>query len=58
MPSTAPAPHVRDPVGVLLPSPTTLRLVGIPALVVLLALFVAAGFVVGTVRYFGGRRSR
>jgi type VII secretion-associated serine protease mycosin len=54
----APAPDVRDPVGLLLPSPTTLRLVGIPALVVLLALFVVVGFVVGAARYFGGRRSR
>jgi type VII secretion-associated serine protease mycosin len=54
----APAPDVRDPVGLLLPSPTTLRLVGIPALVVLLALFVLVGFAVGAARYFGGRHSR
>jgi type VII secretion-associated serine protease mycosin len=51
-------PQVSDPVGVLLPSPTTLRLVGIPALLVLLALFTLAGFSIGALRYFGGPRSR
>jgi type VII secretion-associated serine protease mycosin len=58
MPSAAPAPVMRDPVGVLLPSPTTLQLVGIPALIVLLTVLVIAGFAVGAARYFGGRRSR
>jgi type VII secretion-associated serine protease mycosin len=56
--AAAPAPVVRDPVGVLLPSPTTLRLVGVPVLVALLALLVLAGFALGAARYFGGRRSR
>jgi type VII secretion-associated serine protease mycosin len=54
----ASAPEVRDPVGVLLPSVTTLRLVGIPALIAVLALFTVAGFVVGLIRYSGGRRTR
>lgn len=53
-----PAPEVRDPVGTLLPSVTTLRLVGIPALIAVLALFTVAGLVVGVVRYSGGRRTR
>jgi type VII secretion-associated serine protease mycosin len=57
-PAVATRPEVRDPVGTLLPSPTTLRLVGIPALVTLLALFTLAGLAIGTVRYFGARRSR
>ncbi|MGN6325037.1 S8 family serine peptidase [Pseudolysinimonas sp.] len=56
--AAAPAPGMRDPVGVLLPSLTTLRLVGIPALIVLLVLFTAGGLVVGIVRYFAGRSSR
>jgi len=56
--ASAPGPVIRDPVGVLLPSPTTLWLVGIPALVVLLVLFTAAGLAIGVARYFGGRRSR
>lgn len=60
VPVSAPAPasDVRDPVGLLLPSPTTLQLVGIPVLIVLLALLVVGGFAVGAARYFGGRRSR
>lgn len=53
-----PAPEVADPVGTLLPSVTTLQLVGIPALVALLALFTLAGLVVGAVRYSAGRRTR
>jgi hypothetical protein len=56
--ASAPDPHVRDPIGLLLPSPTTLRLVGIPVLILLLALFAVAGFAVGAARYFAGRRSR
>ncbi len=51
-------PVLRDPVGVLLPSPTTLRLVGIPALVALLVLFTAGGLAVGVVRYFRTRRGQ
>jgi type VII secretion-associated serine protease mycosin len=57
-PQAAPAPVVHDPVGVLLPSPTVLRLVGIPALVALLCLVAVAGFALGAARYFGGRRYR
>ena len=51
-------PVLRDPVGVLLPSPTTLRLVGVPALVALLVLVVLAGLALGAARYFGSRRTR
>jgi len=57
-PTAVALPVLRDPVGVLLPSPTTLRLVGIPALVALLALVVLGGFALGAARYFGGRRTR
>ena len=56
--ASAPGPVLRDPVGVLLPSPTTLRLVGIPALVALLILFAVVGLAVGVARYFRGQHSR
>ena len=59
----APAPvaaaEPRSPVGILLPSPVLLQVVGLPALVVLLMLFVLAGLIVGAVRQFkGARRTR
>ena len=48
---TVPAPvaaaQPQDPVGVLLPSATLLQLVGVPALVALLLLFVFGGLLVG-----------
>jgi subtilisin family serine protease len=48
-----------NPIGTLLPSVTTLQLVGIPTLVVLLMLAVLTGLVVAAVRQFGGgRRTR
>jgi subtilisin family serine protease len=48
-----------NPIGTLLPSVTTLQLVGIPTLVVLLMLAVLTGLVVAAVREFGGgRRTR
>jgi len=53
-----PVAGARDPVGVLLPSVTTLQLVGIPALVLLLVLFALTGLVIGAVRYFRGRSTR
>ena len=59
----APAPAValepRNPVGLLLPSPVLLQVVGLPLLVVLLMLFVLGGLVVGAVLHFRGlRRTR
>lgn len=55
----APVEGVPDPTGTLLPSITTLQLVGIPALVVALLALVAGGLVTGVVRaYGGGRRAR
>ena len=49
----------RNPVGVLLPSPVLLQVVGLPVLVVLLMLFVLGGLIVGAVRQFRGlRRTR
>jgi subtilisin family serine protease len=59
----APAPvaaaEPRNPVGVLLPSPVLLQVVGLPALVVLLMLFVLGGLIVGAVLQFRGpRRTR
>ena len=48
-----------NPIGTLLPSVTTLQLVGIPALVVLLLLAVLVALAVAAVREFGsGRRTR
>ncbi len=59
----APAPvtdaQPRNPVGTLLPSPVLLQLVGLPALVVLLMLFVLGGLIAGAVLQFRGlRRTR
>jgi len=49
----------RNPVGTLLPSPVLLQVVGLPALVVLLMLFVLGGLIVGAVLQFRGpRRTR
>ncbi|MGE3194075.1 MAG: S8 family serine peptidase [Microbacteriaceae bacterium] len=45
-----------NPIGTLLPSVTTLQLVGIPTLVVLLMLAVLTGLAVAAIREFGGRR--
>ncbi len=53
-----PVAEARDPVGVLLPSVTTLQLVGVPLLVLLVLLLTLAGFAVAAVRYFLGRRTR
>jgi hypothetical protein len=48
-----------NPIGTLLPSVTTLQLVGIPTLVVLLMLAVLTGLVVAAVLELGGgRRTR
>ncbi|MEO6533701.1 MAG: S8 family serine peptidase [Pseudolysinimonas sp.] len=59
----APAPiaaaEPRNPVGTLLPSPVLLQVVGLPALAVLLMLFVLGGLIVGAVLQFRGlRRTR
>jgi len=58
----APAPvavaQPRNPVGTLLPSPVLLQVVGLPALVVLLMLFVLGGLIVGAVLQFRGLRER
>ena len=58
----APAPiaaaQPRTPVGTLLPSPVLLQVVGLPALVVLLMLFVLGGLIVGAVLQFRGLRER
>ena len=59
----APAPiaaeQPRTPVGTLLPSPVLLQVVGLPALVVLLMLFVLGGLIVGAVLQFRApRRTR
>lgn len=59
----APAPiaaeQPRTPVGTLLPSPVLLQVVGLPALVVLLMLFVLGGLIAGAVLQFrGARRTR
>jgi type VII secretion-associated serine protease mycosin len=49
----------RNPVGTLLPSPVLLEVVGLPALVVLLMLFVFGGLIAGAVLQFRGlRRTR
>lgn len=45
-----------NPIGTLLPSVTTLQLVGIPALVVVLLATVVIGLTVGAVRQFGSTR--
>jgi len=47
-----------NPVGTLLPSPVLLQVVGLPALVVLLMLFVLGGLIVGAVLQFRGLRER
>jgi len=53
------APQPRNPVGVLLPSPVLLQVVGLPLLVVLLMLFVLGGLIVGAALHFRGlRRTR
>jgi type VII secretion-associated serine protease mycosin len=58
-PEPVAAPEPRNPVGVLLPSPVLLQVVGLPLLVVLLMLFVLGGLVVGAVLHFRGlRRTR
>ncbi|MBX3194736.1 MAG: S8 family serine peptidase [Microbacteriaceae bacterium] len=49
-------PGFPDPTGTLLPSITTLQLVGLPALVVGMLAFVAGGMVTGAVRAYGSRR--
>jgi len=58
----APAPiaaaEPRSPVGTLLPSPVLLEVVGLPALVVLLMLFVLGGLIVGAVLQFRALRER
>ena len=58
----APAPvaaaEPANPVGVLLPSPVLLQVVGLPALVVLLMLFVLGGLIVGAVLQLRGLRER
>ena len=59
----APAPVATtqppNPVGTLLPSPVLLQVVGLPALVVLLMLFVLGGLIAGAVLQFRGlRRTR
>jgi len=48
----------RNPVGTLLPSPVLLQVVGLPALAVLLMLFVLGGLIVGAVLQFRGLRER
>ena len=59
VPGPVAAPEPSNPVGVLLPSPVLLQVVGLPALVVLLMLFVLGGLIVGAVLQFGGlRRTR
>jgi type VII secretion-associated serine protease mycosin len=58
-PAPVAAPELRNPVGVLLPSPVLLQVVGLPLMVVLLMLFVLGGLVVGAVLHFRGlRRTR
>ena len=58
-PGPVAAAEPRDPVGVLLPSPVLLQVVGLPVLVVLLMLFVLGGLIVGAVLQFRGlRRTR
>lgn len=58
-PAPVAAPEPRDPVGILLPGPVLLQLVGLPVLVVLLMLFVLGGLIVGAVLQFRGlRRTR
>ena len=58
----APAPiaaaQPRTPVGTLLPSPVLLQVVGLPALAVLLMLFVLVGLIVGAVLHFRALRER
>lgn len=58
-PGPVAAPELGNPVGVLLPSPVLLQVVGLPLLVVLLMLFVLAGLAAGAVLHFRGlRRTR
>jgi type VII secretion-associated serine protease mycosin len=57
-PAPIAAPEPPDPVGILLPSPVLLELVGLPALVVLLMLFVLGGLIVGAVLQLRGLRER
>ncbi|MEO6115624.1 MAG: S8 family serine peptidase, partial [Pseudolysinimonas sp.] len=58
-PAPVAAAEPRNPVGTLLPSPVLLQVVGLPALVVLLMLFVLGGLIVGAVLQFRGlRRTR
>ncbi len=56
-PHAGPAPDVvaapQNPIGTLLPSVTTLQLVGVPTLVVALLATVLIGLVIGAVRTFG-----
>jgi hypothetical protein len=52
------AAQPRNPVGTLLPSAVLLQVVGLPALVVLLMLFVLGGLIVGAVLQFRGLRER
>jgi len=58
-PAPVAAEQPRTPVGTLLPSPVLLQVVGLPALVVLLMLFVLGGLIVGAVLQFRApRRTR
>ncbi|HEU0207120.1 MAG TPA: S8 family serine peptidase [Pseudolysinimonas sp.] len=58
-PAPVAAPQPRSPVGTLLPSAVLLQVVGLPALVVLLMLFVLGGLIAGAVLQFRGlRRTR
>jgi len=57
-PQARPPAAIPDPTGTLLPSLTTLQLVGAPAFAAGVMLFVAGGLAVGAVRGFRGSRSR
>jgi subtilisin family serine protease len=60
-PDTTPPPVAAapgNPIGVLLPSVTTLQLVGLPALVVGGLAFIGLGLAVGAVRHFRSSRTR
>jgi type VII secretion-associated serine protease mycosin len=56
VPEKVAAAEPRNPVGTLLPSPVLLQVVGLPALVVLLMLFVLGGLIVGAVLHFRSLR--
>lgn len=59
VPGPSAAVEPRSPVGTLLPSAVLLQVVGLPALVVLLMLFVLGGLIAGSVLQFRGlRRTR